>query len=183
VDVEKVFFWSNMSITILQLDVKATMVPSGHDLMLKAGTPIRITREKGGSITAEVFGNLILLREDAYPALGKTLPKDHHVDESLSFEDQVVSQLKRCYDPEIPVNVYDLGLIYQIGSLSDQGALSIEMTLTSPTCGMGPFILGEVEKKLKYIPGINEVKVDLVFDPPWQKHMMTKSAQLALGVL
>ena len=171
-----------MSITILQLDVNATMVPSGHALILKAGTPIRITREKGGNVTAEVFGNLVLLSSEAYPALGKKVPEDSQLDTSLPINEQIIAQLKRCYDPEIPVNVYDLGLVYHIGELQ-AGHLILEMTLTSPTCGMGPFILSEVKRQLKRIECIDEVEINLVFDPPWQKHMMTKSAQLALGVL
>lgn len=159
------------------------MIPSGHQLVLKAGTPVRIVREKAGNHTAEVFGNLVVLGPECSAALGKEAREEQmEIDDQLPFNEQVVAQLKRCYDPEIPVNIYDLGLIYHIYDLQN-GILNIDMTLTSPTCGMGPFIIQEVEKKLMVLQGVEQVKVELKFDPPWQKHMMSTAAKMTLGVL
>ena len=175
-----------MSITILQLDVNATMVPSGHALILKAGTPIRITREKGGSVTAEVFGNLVLLGSEAYPALGKKAPEDSQLDTSLPISEQIISQLKRCYDPEIPVNVVDLGLIYRIEieeREENRRVAFVDLTLTAPGCGMGPVIAEDVKGKILELPGIDDAEVEIVWDPPWTQELISEEGKMELGLI
>nr|WP_272880577.1 iron-sulfur cluster assembly protein [Candidatus Synchoanobacter obligatus] len=101
-------------------------------------------------------------------------------DSSLGVEEKAIRQIKTCYDPELPVNVYDLGLIYHIDVL--ESSMHIAMTLTSPTCGMGPFIVEEVKRKLHMIPGVDQVKIELVFDPPWDKTRLSQTAKLALNI-
>ena len=102
-------------------------------------------------------------------------------------KNMAIALLKTCYDPEIAVNIYDLGLIYAVNFLDTEtpGAhlLHVVMTLTSPGCGMGPILLQDIEEKCRAIPSVQEVKVELVFDPPWQQHMMSDEAKLHLGLI
>lgn len=98
-----------------------------------------------------------------------------------ALEDRLIEELKSIYDPEIPVNIYDLGLIYNLKE--NQGKLEVEMTLTAPGCPIADQILAEVKEKLQQVEGISEVEVNLVFDPPWSMEMMTEEAKLELGML
>lgn len=102
--------------------------------------------------------------------------------EFLSIEENIVRMLKTVYDPEIPVNVYDLGLIYKI-EVDEKGHLDIEMTLTAPNCPAVDFIVEDVIMKTETVEGITSVDVNIVFDPPWDKDMMSEEAQLELGFL
>ncbi|HAM98753.1 MAG TPA: FeS assembly SUF system protein [Marinilabiliales bacterium] len=98
-----------------------------------------------------------------------------------ALEDRLVEELKTIYDPEIPVNIYDLGLIYNLKE--ENGKLEVEMTLTAPGCPVADSILAEIKQKLELVDGIKEVVVDLVFDPPWNMDMITEEAKLELGML
>ena len=100
----------------------------------------------------------------------------------LRIEQDIVSTLKNIYDPEIPVNVYDLGLVYDIDYTPD-GAANIRMTLTAPNCPMADMMVEDVKLQVAKIPGVKEVNVELVFDPPWDKEMMSEEAKLELGLL
>ena len=102
--------------------------------------------------------------------------------EFLAIEEKIVQYLKTVYDPEIPVNIYDLGLIYKVG-LQDDGLLSIDMTLTAPNCPAADFIIEDVTQKMRSIEGVSDVKVNLVFEPEWSKDMMSEEAKLELGML
>ena len=102
--------------------------------------------------------------------------------EFLAIEEKIVQYLKTVYDPEIPVNIYDLGLIYKV-DLQDDGLLSIDMTLTAPNCPAADFIIEDVTQKMRSIEGVSDVKVNLVFEPEWSKDMMSEEAQLELGML
>ena len=104
------------------------------------------------------------------------------MNEFLEMEEKVVRMLKTVYDPEIPVNIYDLGLIYRI-DIHDEGFLEIDMTLTAPNCPAVDFIVEDVRMKTESVEGINEVHVNIVFEPPWDKDMMSEEAQLELGFL
>ena len=95
-------------------------------------------------------------------------------------EDEVYEVLRECYDPEIPVNIVDLGLVYRVAV--DGGAVTVEMTLTAPTCSMGPMIVTEIEDKLFGVPGCDQANVELVWEPPWTPHMMTADARKTLGL-
>ncbi len=104
------------------------------------------------------------------------------MNEFLEKEEQIVRMLKTVFDPEIPVNIYDLGLIYKI-DLSDDGHLNIDMTLTAPNCPAVDFIVEDVRMKMEGIEGIKKVDINIVFDPPWDKDMMSEEAKLELGFL
>ena len=100
----------------------------------------------------------------------------------LELENQIVRMLRTVFDPEIPVNIYDLGLIYKI-EVSDDNIVDIEMTLTAPSCPMADFILEDVKMKVEGIEGVKGLNINLVFDPPWDRNMMSEEAQLELGFL
>ena len=103
-------------------------------------------------------------------------------EERLKIEERIVEVLKTVYDPEIPVDVYDLGLIYRI-DLHDDATLDVDMTLTAPNCPAADFIVEDVRLKLDGVPGVSEAKVNLVFEPEWDKDMMSEEAKLELGFL
>ena len=177
-----------MSITgrsiIIERDTSAILVPSGHIIELKAGTPVRVTQAMGGHYTVEVFGNLVMIGHENQDALGLEVDTElfkHIHDDTIDLDTKVNLQLKTCYDPEIPVNIYELGLIYDV--MITDGHVRIVMTLTSPTCGMGPFIVEEVKRRLHLIPDVLEVDVEPVFDPPWNRERMSKAAMLQLNLL
>jgi FeS assembly SUF system protein len=104
------------------------------------------------------------------------------VSEAIALQDEMVAALRTCYDPEIPVNIYDLGLIYQT-NVDTSGHARVKMTLTAPGCPAAGSLPGEVEDKITVLPGIKSVKVDVVWDPPWSKEMMSEAAKLQLGFL
>lgn len=179
-------------VTIVKRDVEGTLIPYGQSVTLIPGTEVLVTQSLGGSFTLNVNGNLVRIEGKDADAIGKEvvlLPSEkitvmrEGVDEDLVWE-----QLKTCYDPEIPVNIVDLGLIYDlnISKLSGKDAgyhLGVQMTLTAPGCGMGPVLTQDVEKKLLLIPNVKKVDVVLVFDPPWNSDRMSDSAKLELGLL
>jgi len=103
------------------------------------------------------------------------------MDEVKSLQDRVVDVLKTCYDPEIPVNIYDLGLIYEV-QVSDGNDIHVRMTLTSPACPVAETLPPEVEQKIRELPDVNSAKVEITFDPPWDKNMMSEEARLELGM-
>ncbi|MCC6129407.1 MAG: SUF system Fe-S cluster assembly protein [Acidobacteria bacterium] len=100
---------------------------------------------------------------------------------TATVEERVVGALKKCYDPEIPVNIYDLGLIYSI-EVSDENAVDIKMTLTAPACPVAGSLPGDVERRVRDVEGIKDVKVELVWDPPWRPDMMSKMARVMIGI-
>ncbi|MCB1826896.1 MAG: putative Fe-S cluster assembly protein SufT [Coxiellaceae bacterium] len=171
----------------LSRDTIAMMVPSGARIMLHAGTEVSITQALGNAFTVNVFGNLARIDSKDADALGKEI-KDPLADlpEDASAEDRVMAMLKMVFDPEIPVNIVDLGLIYTCGVNeveAGQYIVNICMTLTAPGCGMGPVIVADAKEKVLALPEVNEVNIEMVFDPPWDRSMMSEVAQLELGVL
>lgn len=173
----------------LKTDCDATLVPSGQPLLLIKGTLVSITQALGGSVTVQVQGNLVLIPEEAVQSLGvepdtKTLDEAH--DKTIPIDDRAWSMLKTCYDPEIPVNIVDLGLIYGCQCMEEEPAIFkafIAMTLTAPGCGMGPFIVEDVKRKVMLVPEIKAVDIEMVFDPPWSQDRMSEAAKLQLGIL
>lgn len=167
-------------------DVDAYMVPSGDEVKLLAGNLVKITQALGGNYTVIMNGNMVQIREENADALGMeiAIPKA-----TSSFNgditQQVWDQLKTCYDPEIPVNIVELGLIYDLNVLGpeEDKKVEIQMTLTAPGCGMGPVIAEEVDRKINGINGVTNVKVDLVWEPMWNRDMMSEEAKLELGML
>lgn len=180
---------SEKEIIILSRDCTALLVPSGARIMLHVGTEVTITQSLGNSYTVAVYGNLARIDGKDADALGKTptnpldaLPVD------ASIEDQVWLQLKSVYDPEIPVNIVDLGLVYRCDiqpDLKDNMGyhVKIEMTLTAPGCGMGPVIASDAKQKILAIPGVKSAEIEIVFDPPWDQSKMSDIAKLELGML
>lgn len=170
-------------------DCAVVMVPQGDAVTLPAGTLGYITQSLGGSFTVFVEGNLFRLAGSDADAIGKQPLAGPSLLENASDADVerlVWSQLRTCYDPEIPVNIVDLGLVYtcELGH-ADAGTRSVHvaMTLTAPGCGMGDILVADVSSKLELIPTITQVDVDLVFDPPWNQSMMSDVARLETGML
>ena len=164
-----------------QRDCNALLVPTGDPITIPSGTFVTLTQALGGSFTVVVNGNMARisgLDADAIgmPGLELEFPP---VDDCPSLE-HVWHALSTVYDPEIPVNVVDLGLIY--GATLEGAHAAVTMTLTAPGCGMGPILVEEVRERILCAPGVDSVDVELVFDPPWSRDMMSETAQLELGV-
>lgn len=174
------------SIIILSRDVDALLIPSGAPIYLQQGTEVTITQELGDTFTVNIYGNLARISGKDADALGKKVEKQiTELPEGMSLEDAIWQQMKTCFDPEIPVNIVDLGLVYEcrIEALSSgQHAVEIKMTLTAAGCGMGPVIASDVKQKILNLPRIQEVNVEIVFDPPWDRSRMSDAAKLQLGM-
>ena len=168
-------------------DCDAVLIPSGDPIKLKKGTPIKITQSLGGYFTLYVNGNLVKLDGKDAQAIGQKVDTASDVIHTKDFDEKLIwEQLKTCYDPEIPVNVVDLGLIYdlQYEDLTEKEYyVKIKMTLTAPGCGMGPAIAADVEQKVKGLHFVKDVLVELVWDPVWNQDMMTEEAKLKLGMM
>ena len=175
----------NEAITLTR-DVDAYIVPSGDKVTLLSGNVVRITQALGGNYTILVNGNMVQITAENADALGFEVEKKPEPKTDNDFTENLVwDQLKTCYDPEIPVNIVELGLIYDLDtSENDDGkTVNIKMTLTAPGCGMGPVIADEVDRKVKGINGVQYVNVELVWEPQWNQNMMSEAAKLELGML
>lgn len=170
-------------------DCPAVLVPQGESVTLPAGSYGYITQALGGSYTVFVEGNLFRIAGQDADAIGKeaaaplSLPADASDEE---VEALVWNQLRTCFDPEIPFNIVDLGLVYEANLRhreDGQREVDVKMTLTAPGCGMGEILVDDVRSKLEMIPTIAEADVELVFDPPWGRHMMSDAAKLETGML
>jgi probable FeS assembly SUF system protein SufT len=169
-------------------DCAAIMVPSGDLVNLPAGQTGYITQALGGSFTVFVEGNLFRVRNEDADAIGKEpmpLPElpDNASDDDI--EKAVWSQLRTCFDPEIPINIVELGLVYscELGKRDDGSrVVEVKMTLTAPGCGMGDILVEDVRSKLELLPTVAEADVELVFDPPWNQSMMSDAARLETGM-
>lgn len=173
----------------LQRDTRAVIIPDGHEVTLREGGAGYITQALGGSFTVYLDGNLFRIAGTDADALGKEPVEPPSVPEDATdadIEEVVWSQLKTCYDPEIPVNIVDLGLVYRcdITPTGDgERRVEVDMTLTAPGCGMGEILVADVREKVAIIPTIAEVEVELVFDPPWNQTMMSEEARLQTGLM
>lgn len=173
----------------LQRDVTAIIIPAGEALTLREGTSGFITQALGGSFTIYVEGNLFRIAGGDADAIGKEPVPPPEVPENATdkdIENVIWDQLKTVYDPEIPINIVDLGLVYRcdIENIPGGGrSVSVEMTLTAPGCGMGDVLVADAQDKIAVIPTIEDVRVDLVFDPPWNQAMMSDEARLQTGMM
>ena len=174
----------------LSRDVEAAIIPIGEKVTLQKGEQAQITQSLGGSYTVIVNGNMFRIEDKDADALGlEAATKPAAADAPVSqehLEKEVWNQLRTCYDPEIPVNIVDLGLIYDchISPLSNNShKVDVKMTLTAPGCGMGPMLAQDVQNKLLSLESVDDVAVELVWDPPWNQGMMTEAAKLQLGLL
>lgn len=183
----RMYFASSEPITFSR-DCEAILVPQGERVVLPAGSQGYITQALGGSFTVYVEGNLFRIRGADADAIGKEPTPPVRLPENAGeaeLKQAVWDQLRQCYDPEIPVNIVDLGLVYECRlEKREEGGYRVEvkMTLTAPGCGMGEVLVEEVRDRLEAIPGIEEADVELVFDPPWNREMMSEAARLELGV-
>jgi len=169
-------------------DVPAREIPSGTPITLRAGDPVIITQSLGGSYTVMTpVGFLARIDGKDADAIGEpVVAEDAAADEGKTTEQRAWDQLKTCYDPEIPVNIVDLGLVYScvLSPLPDGGEkIDVKFTLTAPGCGMGDVLREDIKSKLLTVPGVKEVDVQVVFDPPWSLQMMSDVARLQLGMM
>lgn len=174
----------------LERDCEAVLIPAGTPLLLPEGSVVFITQALGGSYTVNINGNLARIAAKDADALGFDVAEDasqeQETDDSGEVnEDLVWQQMRTCYDPEIPINIVDLGLIYNcdITHLENGGnRVDIRMTLTAPGCGMGDFLAEDVRSKVAMVPNVTEVNVEMTFDPPWDQSMMSEAAKLETGI-
>ena len=169
-------------------DCDAVMVPQGEAVNLPAGTTGYITQALGGSFTVFVDGNLFRIAGEDADAIGKPRPAPLELPEGAGdaeVEKLVWDQLRTCFDPEIPVNIVELGLVYDCDlgrNAEGERTVAIRMTLTAPGCGMGDILVQDVRDKVEKVPTIVEADVELVFDPPWNQSMMSDAARLETGL-
>jgi len=171
-------------LVVAQRDCPARLVPTGTRITIPKDTFVTITQALGGNYTVTVNGNMARVDGTDADALGlksESLQFDPPTDD-LIHEEQVWQALKTIYDPEIPVNLVDLGLIYDVKVDQQQKTVNIDMTLTAPGCGMGPVLVSDVKYRVGKVPNVKKVNVELVFDPPWTREMMSDEAKLATGL-
>lgn len=165
-------------------DCPARLVPVGDPLTIPANTFVTITQSLGGNYTVVYQGKMLRVDgtdADALGLEGFELSFEEPADGRI-HEEQIWTALESVYDPEIPVDLRSLGLIYSLKVDQHSRKVTIEMTLTAPGCGMGPVLVGDVKHRVRLVPNVKEVEVDLVFDPPWSRDMMSEEAQLETGV-
>ncbi len=182
--------YTNEEIT-LGRDCEAILIPSGTHVLLLKGSAVSITQALGSSYTVNIDGNLARIAGKDADALGLEIEMGSKPDVNKSTgggdvdESLIWDQMRNCYDPEIPINIVDLGLIYrcQITPVENGGnKVDILMTLTAPGCGMGQFLAEDVHSKVAAVPNVTEVNVELTFDPPWDHSMMSEAAKIETGL-
>ncbi len=184
---ERLSHVSEQRTVVTSRDVPARLVPVGTRITIPKNSFVNLRQALGGSYTVTVNGNMARIDGTDADAIGQQ-PLE------LEFpaadpggrvrEDDLWYALKTVYDPEIPVNIVDLGLVYGCDLITRSGeqVVQVRMTLTAPNCGMGPVLVGDVEDRLAKVPNVDKVEVELLFDPPWSRDMMTEEAQLELGL-
>ena len=166
----------------IQREVEARLVPTGTKVNIPSGVFVTLTQALGGTYTVVYNGNMARIEGEDADALGfepEILSFEEPADGQVSSK-QVWQALKTVHDPEIPVNIVDLGLVYDV-SINDD-LVKVKMTLTSAGCGMGPVLVEDVKRRLSRVPLVSDTDVTLVFDPPWSRAMMSEEAQLDLGL-
>ena len=174
-------------------DCEAIQIPSGQTITIPSGTAGVITQALGGTYTIATYQGLARVAEKDLDALGLEKPQTSSngaekgaTESGHVSEDDVWKQLKQCYDPEIPVNIVDLGLVYdcRLTKMDDGGTkVEVKMTLTAPGCGMGPAIAHDAQSKILSIDGVDEADVQLVWDPPWNQTMISEAGRMKLGMV
>jgi probable FeS assembly SUF system protein SufT len=170
---------------------EAIMIPSGEKVFVPQGAQATITQALGGTYTVITDrGLMVRVSGQEVEAIGKVPSESADVKpEELTpekLEEMVWEALKTCYDPEIPVNIVDLGLVYlcELQPTQEGGRnVHVKMTLTAPGCGMGPVLASDVKMKLENLPGVKNAEVEVVFDPVWDRSMMSEAARLQLGMM
>jgi probable FeS assembly SUF system protein SufT len=173
----------------LSRDCEAVVIPAGDKVTLLAGMTGFMTQALGGSFTVYIDGNLFRIAGKDGDAIGKEPLATPDVPDDASeaeIEAAVWQQLRTCYDPEIPINIVELGLVYECKverAANGERAVKIKMTLTAPGCGMGEILATDVREKVGLIPTVARADVELVFDPPWNQSMMSEEARLEAGLM
>jgi probable FeS assembly SUF system protein SufT len=173
---------------IVRREVRAVVVPQGVEVTLKTGQAGYITQALGGSFTVYLDGSLFRISGDDADALGKepaTAPELPPNATEQDVRNLAWEQMRTCYDPEIPINIVDLGLVYDCDvSVNEDGTrtVAVRLTLTAPGCGMGEILVEDVKDKIARIPTVREARVELTFDPPWHQSMMSEAARLQTGM-
>ncbi len=174
----------------LERDCEAILIPQGTPINLPAGSVIFVTQALGTSCTVNINGNLARIEGKDLDALGyepvETKKETESVGDGRVDEQLLWEQMNTCFDPEIPVNIVELGLVYdcKVEPLEEGGnRVNVTMTLTAPGCGMGDILVNDVKTKLESVPNVTEVNVEMVFDPPWNQTMMSEAARLQMGML
>ena len=176
----------------LTRDCKVILIPSGEESSLPAGSPVIITQSLGGTYTVATQTGLARIAEADADALGIEIAKKEETPRSSGVaggevkEDDVWAQLKNVYDPEIPVNIVDLGLVYDLvlgKSESGGTTVNVKMTLTAPGCGMGPTIAADARGRILTVPGVESAEVELVWSPPWNQGMISEAGRMKLGLV
>ncbi len=180
--------------TTLQRDCKATLIPAGDEALLPAGTPLEITQALGGSLTVRCGGGLYRIGSEDVDALGAEIAESFgkageveatEMGNAPFREEMVWDALRTCFDPEIPINIVDLGLIYDLRVEKcgqDHHKVGVKMTLTAQGCGMGPAIAADAKAKVETIASVEEAEVDIVWDPQWTPHMISPEGRKVLGL-
>ncbi|MDX1455718.1 MAG: putative Fe-S cluster assembly protein SufT [Gammaproteobacteria bacterium] len=172
----------------LNRDTRAVMIPAGNPVIIPEGTEVVVAQELGGAFTIYLGGQLARIAGKDADALGKEptqmpeLPEDAT---DADVEQLVWDQMRTCFDPEIPINIVDLGLVYRCELKKQEDGdfiAEVDMTLTAPGCGMGDIIAFDVKEKVEMVPRIKQANVDLTFDPPWNQSMMSDEARLKTGM-
>jgi probable FeS assembly SUF system protein SufT len=173
---------------VVSREVRAVIVPAGQEVQLKPGQAGYITQALGGSFTVYLEGNLFRIAGEDADAIGQEVVKSPELPPNATGEDvrQLAwQQMRSCYDPEIPINIVDLGLVYECDVKENEDGtrtVEVQITLTAPGCGMGEILVDDVRDKLKRIPTVREANVQLTFDPPWNQSMMSEAARLQTGM-
>jgi probable FeS assembly SUF system protein SufT len=179
----------NVTSVELARDTDAVQIPHGAPVVLPKGTPVDITQTLGGTFTVHAQGGLYRIAGKDADALGMEIPVEEKkvmsgppvdVDEKAVWE-----ILRTCYDPEIPVNIVDLGLVYDLAITkqpSGNSRVDVKMTLTAPGCGMGGVIAGDAQQKILALDGVEEANVEVVWDPPWHQSMISEQGRRILGL-
>ena len=172
---------------ITEAETAAIQIPAGNAVLLPEGSRIYVTQMLGTSITAATDVGLVRITREEAARAGIIAPSQsvQEDDENLTLEERVWKVLSNIYDPEIPVDIVNLGLIYGVEIIpqkEDGSHVSVQMTLTAPGCGMGPHIMAEAEMGIAALEGVKSVDVEFVWDPPWNQNMMTEEARMQLGL-
>jgi probable FeS assembly SUF system protein SufT len=173
---------------VVSRDCEAIMIPSGEVMQIPAGTRATITQSLGGAYTIITdHGYMVRLSGKEVEAIGKEPQAEVKVEGEVTpeqLENMVWEQLKNCYDPEIPVNIVDLGLVYmnEVTPVDGGFKVHVKMTLTAPGCGMGPVLASDVRSRVLSLPRVKDADIEVVFDPVWDRSMMSEAAKLQLGM-
>jgi probable FeS assembly SUF system protein SufT len=170
----------------LSRDIQAVQIPAGHTVLLEKGTEVYITQSLGGSYTvqAPAYGGLFRITSADADAIGKEPSESVVAAPQGDLEQQVWGVLRTCYDPEIPVNIVDLGLVYDMRISPEEGdkQVDVKMTLTAQGCGMGTSIAADARSKILALPGVADANVEIVWDPPWNPQMISPEGRERLGM-